>query len=80
MELIREIIVPTSNAYVLNLPDEMIGKQVEVIAFEIEKPDQKTRTEDPTEDISKIRNIFKNSLIDLSSYKFDRDQANHYDE
>ena len=80
MELIREIIVPTSNAYVLNLPDEMIGKQVEVIAFEIEKPDQNSEIPVREGDISKIREIFKNSLIDLSSYKFDRDQANNYDE
>eukprot|EP01034_Spumella_vulgaris_P003567 gene3567-4582_t len=40
MELIREIIVPTDNTYLLKLPDEMIGKQVEVIAFEVEaRPD-----------------------------------------
>lgn len=37
MELIRKIIVPTGNSYVLTLPDEMIGKRVEVIAFELNK-------------------------------------------
>ncbi len=37
MELIREIIYPTENNYTLRLPDEMVGKQVEVIAFEIKK-------------------------------------------
>lgn len=37
MELIREIIFPTENTYTLHLPEEMIGKQVEIIAFEIEK-------------------------------------------
>ena len=37
MELIREIIYPTENNYTLRLPDEMIGKEVEIIAFEIGK-------------------------------------------
>ena len=37
MELIREIICPTENTYTLRLPDEMIGKEVEIIAFEIGK-------------------------------------------
>ena len=35
MELVREIICPTENNYTLRLPDEMIGKEVKVIAFEI---------------------------------------------
>lgn len=35
--MIRQIIVPTSNSYVLNLPDELVGKEVEVLAFELQK-------------------------------------------
>ncbi len=31
--MIREIIVPTQNTYLLHLPDSLIGKNVEVIAF-----------------------------------------------
>ncbi|MBX2932452.1 MAG: hypothetical protein KF781_10965 [Chitinophagaceae bacterium] len=34
--MIRQIVVPTQNNYTLELPDEMVGKKVEVIAFEIE--------------------------------------------
>jgi hypothetical protein len=33
--MIRQIIIPTQNSYTINLPNEMIGKEVEVIAFEI---------------------------------------------
>jgi len=82
MELIREIIVPTGNSYTLNLPDEMIGKQVEVIAFEIESPTQQANNdiEAREQKIEKIREIFKDSLVDLSNFKFDRDEANNYDE
>ncbi|MCF0053224.1 hypothetical protein LXM25_24350 [Dyadobacter sp. LJ53] len=82
MELIREIIVPTGNSYTLNLPDEMIGKQVEVIAFEIGNPTQSAdiEIEAGEQKIEKIREIFKDSLVDLSNFKFDRDEANNYDE
>ena len=31
--MIREIIVPTQNTYLLHLPDNLIGKNVEVITF-----------------------------------------------
>jgi len=94
MELIREIIVPTSNTYVLNLPDKLIGKRVEVIAFEIDEKPVSNREENikafneslanlkinREQKISEIREIFKDNLIDLSNFKFDRDEANNYDE
>lgn len=31
--MIRKMIVPTDNTFVLHLPDSLIGKQVEIIAF-----------------------------------------------
>jgi hypothetical protein len=76
MELIREIIFPTENTYTLHLPEEMIGKQVEIIAFEIEKTPEDTKKKN----IDDIKAIFKDSLIDLSNYKFDRDEANNYED
>ena len=78
MELIREIIVPTDNTYLLKLPDEMIGKQVEVIAFEIEA-NWDVDIEERERRRMEIREIFKDSLVDLSNFKFDRDEANNYD-
>ncbi len=35
--MIREIVKPEGNTYVLNLPNEMVGKMIEVVAFEIEE-------------------------------------------
>ncbi|WP_254412406.1 hypothetical protein [Dyadobacter diqingensis] len=76
MELVREIIVPTGNSYLLNLPDEMIGKQVEVIAFEIDsKP-----VSDAQSKINKLTASLTDLKTDLSDWKFDRDEANNYDE
>jgi hypothetical protein len=82
MELIREIIVPTGNTYTLNLPDEMIGKQIEVIAKEVEAPtvSENSAIEARTQKIEQIREIYKDCLVDLSNFKFDRDEANNYDE
>jgi hypothetical protein len=76
MELVREIIYPTENNYTLRLPDELIGKEVEIIAFEIEKTQKKSH-QNSLED---LRAIFKDNRVDLSNFKFDRDKANNYDE
>ncbi|MCE7065610.1 hypothetical protein [Dyadobacter sp. CY326] len=76
MELIREIIVPTGNSYTINLPDEMIGKQVEVIAFEIEN----RSFDEKIDKMAKLNDSLQDLKIDLSNYKFDRDEANNYDD
>lgn len=78
MELLREIIVPTENAYTLYLPDALIGKRVEVIAFELEEQRPETQT-DPEKKAS-IQGIFEGVRVDLSHFKFDRNEANNYDE
>ena len=82
MELIREIIVPTGNSYTLTLPDEMIGKRVEVIAFELDKKvlGKDETTTDQNQLVSDIKEIFKGNLLDMSDFKFNRDEANNYNE
>lgn len=94
MEL-RETITPTTNEYVLNLPDEMVGKRVEIIATEIHNPSditphfiqeekvkkmQESLADMRKEKVSEIREIFDDMRIDLSNFKFDRDEANNYEE
>ncbi len=37
MESIREIVVPENNKIELTIPDNFIGKRIEVIAFEMNK-------------------------------------------
>lgn len=75
MELIREIIFPTESTYTLHLPEEMIGKQVEIIAFEIEKtPEAK-----PSDKMERLEKSLAGLKIDLSNFKFNRDEANDYE-
>ena len=71
MELVREIIHPTENNYIIYLPDEMIGKQIEVIAFEIEKTQEKR-----LDKMARLSDSLDSLKIDLSDFKFNRDEAN----
>jgi hypothetical protein len=73
--MIREIIFPTSNSYTLLLPDNLIGKEVEVLAFEVEE----SSIVAPTTFLKKASSIFDNCKVDLSNYKFNRDEANDYE-
>lgn len=76
--MLRQIIKPTQNALTLQLPDELVGKTVEVIAFEIDG--EKVQDQSPkAERIKKIIEIFDGYRVDLSNFKFDRNEANDYD-
>ena len=77
MLLLREIITPTESSFTMHLPKEMIGKTVEVIAFEINGQEQ---TPDKEQRLKEIDTLTKVSLVDLSNFKFNRDKANDYDE
>ena len=76
MELIREIIIPTQSTYTLNIPESMIGKEIEVLAFEIENQTISKPTVDGYEDfLLSLTNL----KADLSNFKFNRDEANDYE-
>ncbi len=75
--MIREIISQAEQNVMLRLPKDMIGKTVEVIAFEIEETEPKLTKE---QRLLQIENLTKDSLVDLSNFKFNRDEANNYDE
>lgn len=75
--MLREIIKPRTTSFTMRLPEEMIGKTVEVIAFEINDAEV---VPDKTLRLQQIEDLTKSSLVDLSGFKFDRDQANNYGE
>lgn len=75
--MIREIITPKKRSVTVRLPEEMVGKTVELLAFEIEADKGKP---DIVERIRKIEKLTKPSLVDLSGFSFDRDKANDYTE
>ena len=68
VESIREIIVPENNKIELTIPDNFIGKRIEVIAFE---------TVDQISDSNILkRKTFDAIKINLSGFKFNREEAN----
>ena len=75
--MLREIITTAKSRVTLQLPEEMVGKTVEVIAFEInEEKNLLTKAQR----VKQIEELTKNYLVDLSGFKFNRDEANNYDE
>ena len=77
--MIRELIKPSGNTYILNLPDEMVGKTVEVIAFEIENSDNaiEIKEEKSLQDIKQKYSRYP--VISHDDFKFNRDDANDYE-
>jgi len=80
--MIRTIVKPSKNSLTLQLPDDLVGKTVEVIAFEIDqdislKPGNKSF--DKKKRMAEIEKGLSNYRTDLSGFKFNRDEANDYD-
>ena len=73
--LLREIITPKKASFTMLLPEEMVGKTVEVIAFEI---DGEKTVLNKAKRLLEIEELTKSTLVDLSDFKFNRDQANDY--
>ena len=74
--MIREIVKPKGNKYVLNLPDEMVGKTIEVVATEVEEEKPLILAKKSFEQLNKE---LEGLTINLSNFKFNRNEANDYD-
>ena len=73
--MIREIITPESNTYVLTLPDEMVGKIIEVVAFELEEMPEINGKKT----IDQLNQELSGLTVNINDFKFNRDEANNYD-
>lgn len=79
--MIRTILKSTKNSLTLELPDDLVGKTIEVIAFEIDQisPPKKLQDIERSKKIEAIDKALSKYRVDLSGYKFDRDGANNYE-
>jgi hypothetical protein len=78
--MIRTILKSDKNSLTLELPDDLVGKMIEVIAFSVE--DNTTTVKDTTPKkarITALKNKLKNFTFNSGGYKFDRDEANDYE-
>ena len=72
----RAIITANSPTHEIRIPDDLLGKKIEIIAFEIEngglahkeRVDKRVSSED----------FFARHRIDLTNYTFNRSEANDY--
>ncbi|MEQ8686417.1 MAG: hypothetical protein RIG68_00295 [Imperialibacter sp.] len=78
--MVRQIVMPKSKRFMLELPDEMVGKTIEVLAFELKDQDDRTAELTHEDRLAQVRSIFADCQVDLSGFKFDREQANDYGE
>jgi len=76
--MLRQILQPSSNKFTIQLPDEMVGKTIELLAFEIEDSESVSKTSSASERLKNIQSIFSDCRVDLSGFKFSRDEANNY--
>ena len=67
--MIRTIITADRNSLTLQLPDDFLGKQVEVIAFVIEEAKTNAEGIKKTKSFSAIE-------LDTRGFKFNREEAN----
>lgn len=77
--MLREIITPLEPVVTVRLPEEMVGKTVEVIAFEIEDTTIKKPSFNREQRLHLIDDLTANTLVDLTNFTFNRDEANNYE-
>lgn len=70
--MIRTLLVPEQQSISIQLPASYVGKSIEVIAFEVGESEHDTEVH-PVHDFA---GFYDKIEIDLSAYKFDRNEAN----
>jgi len=71
----RKIIVPESTNISLLLPDNLVGKQVEIIAFEVDTDVDIKQQKERKNPMSRLLQLIEqNPLVLPEEYKFDRNE------
>ena len=66
----RQIMIPTEKDHIINLPKELYGHRVEILAFPIDEQ------QDMTASLGDLDAFYDTIRLDLSGFKFNRDEAN----
>jgi hypothetical protein len=81
--MLHQIITPLESSFTLHFPSEMLGKTIEIIAFEVKEQKSGASLNDNNDKLlrlKRIEDLTKDKLVNLSNFKFNRDEANNYDE
>jgi hypothetical protein len=71
--MVRKILVPEKNTVVVELPDDYIGKEIELLMFPI-NDSQQTTAQDMT--MEEVKTFFNRFNVDMTDFKFNRDEVN----
>lgn len=77
--MIREILKPEKNSLTLQLPDDLVGKMIEVIAFSIESSSAAGQNQDAEHKVADFKTRMKNFTFNSGGYRFNREEANDYE-
>ena len=77
--MVRTILKPEKNSLTIKLPDNFVGKVIEVIAFEIDQVDNEIAAVEKKKRIEDIDKALNKHRVDLTNFKFNRDEANNYE-
>jgi hypothetical protein len=72
--MFREITTVSASTYQITLPENLRGKKIEIIAFEIESVEEMQSVL-----IDSFEQRTENFRINTKGFKFDRNEANEYD-
>ena len=75
----RKVFMPDKDNINIPVPNEWKGMNIEVIVFPIASKEVVVRKISDTEKRKKRNELLDKYLIDLSDFKFNREEANDYD-
>jgi|694.fasta_scaffold20295_4 hypothetical protein len=70
----RALITPTETSLTIELPQDLVGKPIEVLAFDIQTSGKLEARKKPS--AKEINQFYAAYQVDMSGYKFNRDEAN----
>lgn len=81
--MVRQIVIPQDTRLVIDLPEEFVGKSVEVLAFPLNETVNPS-DEDPSDveraaRLERLNQELKGLTFNSGGYKFNREEANDYD-
>jgi hypothetical protein len=69
----RAIVTPKETKLTIDLPEEMVGKEVEVLAFELGQAEKNVVK---MKSLEEAFAFWDSMAVDMSNFKFDREEAN----
>lgn len=78
--MIRTILKSNKKNLTLELPDDLVGKMIEIIAFSVDETKSIEKETAPIEvRVGHLKDRLKSFTFNSGGYRFDRDEANDYE-